>query len=88
MKVDSVAGNNATQSINMYWGNASAGDASDSRRCSAADSFVGVWHLDEDGSTTAGGYKDASAAGNHGTGVQPRAAARAWMRASARAMKT
>jgi hypothetical protein len=70
VKVDMVMGNNATQSINMYWGNASAGDAGDSSKVfPTADGFLGVWHLDEDGNTTAGGYKDASQSGSHATGV-------------------
>jgi hypothetical protein len=68
VKVDSIAGGNNSQSINMYWGNAGAGDASDSKGVFGAE-FVGTWHLNEDGSTAAGGYKDASAAGNHGTGM-------------------
>jgi hypothetical protein len=70
VRVPMIAGNDANQSINMYWGNASAGDAGDSKAVfPAADGYLGVWHLDEDGSTTPGGYKDASAAGHHGTGV-------------------
>jgi biopolymer transport protein ExbB len=70
VRVDRVAGNSADQSINMYWGNAGAGDAADSKAVfPAADGFLGVWHLGEDGSTTAGGYPDASGAGNDATGV-------------------
>ena len=68
-KVDNIAGNNSTQNINMYWGNASAGDAGDTKGVFAMqDGFVGVWHLDEDGNVSEGGYKDSSGAGNHGTG--------------------
>ena len=46
----------------MSWGNADAADASDSHKVfDTAEGFAGVWHLDEPGSTTAGGYKDATA---------------------------
>jgi hypothetical protein len=70
VKVAEVAGNNGTQSINMYWGNAGAGDAGDSTKVfTTADGFLGVWHLEQNGNTTAGGYKDASEAGSHATGV-------------------
>lgn len=70
VRVPMIAGNDANQSINMYWGNATAGDAGDSKAVfPTADGYLGVWHLDEDGSTTVGAYKDASAAGNNGTGV-------------------
>src|SRR5205085_1461974 len=68
--VDQVQGNNASQSINMYWGNAAAGDASDSKKVFPASAgFVGVWHLAEDGATTAGAFKDASESGADATGV-------------------
>jgi hypothetical protein len=69
VKVD-VRGNDATQSITMYFGKDDAGDASDSRAVFAtSDGFLGVWHLDEEGSTTAGGYKDATGGGADATGV-------------------
>ena len=68
VKVD-VKGNKS-QSILMSWGNASATDASDSHAVfDTKDGFVGVWHLAEKGSTTAGGYKDATANGANTTGV-------------------
>jgi hypothetical protein len=60
----------ADQSIIMRWGNPGARDAGDSKAVfRKEDGFVGVWHLDEDGNTTPGGYKDASSHGVHGTGV-------------------
>jgi hypothetical protein len=69
VKVDQIAGNNATQSINMYWGNATAGDAGSSAAVfSMQEGFAGVWHLNEEGNVMPGGYKDSSSAGNHGTG--------------------
>jgi hypothetical protein len=56
VRVDTVFGNNATQSIIMFWG-ASAG--SDSLRSGSAavfdtaNGFLGVWHLGQAGGTTA-----------------------------------
>jgi hypothetical protein len=68
VKIDMVMGNNATQSFNMYWGKADAGYAGDSKQVFGAG-FLGVWHLNDDGASTADGWKDASAAGAHATGV-------------------
>jgi hypothetical protein len=66
----SVLGNNATQSFLMHWGSADATDAGDTKKVfDTADGFVGVWHLDEDGSDTPLAYKDASANEAHATGV-------------------
>jgi hypothetical protein len=68
VKLDKVTGNMAGQSIRLVWG--APGAAADSKAVfSTADGFYGVWHLDEDGNTTAGGYKDASGHEAHGTGV-------------------
>jgi len=68
--VPQVKGNDAAQSINMYWGNPAAGLADDSKKVfTATNGFVGVWHLDEDGSAEANAYADASEGGNPGTGV-------------------
>jgi hypothetical protein len=70
VKVDQLQGNNNTQAINMYWGNPAARDASDSTKVfTAADGFMGVYHLNEDGNNDAGGYKDASDDPINGTGV-------------------
>lgn len=68
VKLDQVAGNMAGQTLRMVWG---AGPATaDSKAVFAtADGFYGVWHLDEDGNTDAGGFKDASGHEAHGTGV-------------------
>jgi hypothetical protein len=57
VKVDTVLGNNATQSILMYWG-ASTGSATPSLSNSAAvfdtaAGFQGVWHLDQAASAAA-----------------------------------
>ena len=68
--LDRVKASSAEQSIIMRWGNPAAADTSDSKAVfSRQDGFVGVWHLDEDGNTGPGGYKDASSHGAHGTGV-------------------
>ncbi|HEY0706928.1 MAG TPA: DUF2341 domain-containing protein [Polyangia bacterium] len=68
--LDVVKGNSKDQTIVMKWGNATAPDISDSKAVfKREDGFVGVWHLDEDGNTTANGYKDASSHEAHGTGI-------------------
>jgi hypothetical protein len=68
--LDLVKGNSHDQSIVMKWGNATAPDISDSKAVfRRQDGFVGVWHLDEDGNTAPGGYRDASEHEAHGTGV-------------------
>jgi hypothetical protein len=65
-----VKGNDAAQYIVMYWGNPAAASASDSKAVfSAADGWVGGWHLGEAGNTTEGGYKDATASGADMTGT-------------------
>jgi hypothetical protein len=70
VKLDRVEGNVAGQSIRMVWGEPAAVPSANSKAVfSKADGFFGVWHLDEDGNTAAGGYKDASEHEAHGTGV-------------------
>jgi biopolymer transport protein ExbB len=70
VKMDTVYGNNNTQFIYMYTGNSSS-PAIGSRQdvFDTAHGFAGVWHLNENGNTDAGGYKDATLYGYHGTGV-------------------
>jgi biopolymer transport protein ExbB len=68
--LDVVKGNSKDQTITMKWGHGTAPDISDSKAVfKKEDGFVGVWHLNEDGNTTADGYKDASSHEAHGTGV-------------------
>jgi biopolymer transport protein ExbB len=68
VKVD-VKGN-STQTIKLRWGNAGAPGAADSHAVfDTADGFAGVWHLGEPGSTTAGGYKDATSNAADAVGV-------------------
>jgi type 1 glutamine amidotransferase len=77
VKVTLVGGNTSSQAIFMHWGNANAASAGDSATVfDAADGFVGVWHLDEDGNTNAGTYKDATASAADGTGVNLTAGSR------------
>jgi len=48
VKVDTMYGNDSTQSISMYWGNPDAADSSDGRAVfTPADGYVGVWHMNE-----------------------------------------
>jgi hypothetical protein len=63
-----VMGNNAAQSFNMHWGSPDATDASTSKAV-FDNGFVGVWHLNEEGSSEPDGYKDASPNEAHATGV-------------------
>jgi hypothetical protein len=66
-----VLGNNGTQYIVMYWGNAAAGDSSSGAAVfDTANGFAGVWHLGETGNIDPQGYKDATYNGNDGTGFQ------------------
>jgi len=51
VKVDTVLGNDSTQSISMYWGNDHAADNSNSAAVfDSANGFQGDWHLGETGS--------------------------------------
>ncbi len=62
---------NASQTINLHWGNADATSAADSKAVfSKTAGFIGVYHLNEDGNTGEGGYKDASWNEAHGTGIK------------------
>ncbi|MBD3393012.1 MAG: DUF2341 domain-containing protein, partial [Chitinivibrionales bacterium] len=62
VKVDTVLGNNATQYIEMTWGDTDAPGGSDGGAVfDTSNGFVGVWHLSE------GSFADATANGNDGT---------------------
>ncbi len=70
VKVDTVYGNNGTQSITMYWGNSAAASlTSGAAVFDTANNFKYVWHLEETGNNNAGNYKDATANANNGTGT-------------------
>ena len=46
VKVDSIKGNDASQAIRMYWGNAGAPDSSNpSAVFGAGNGYVAAWHL-------------------------------------------
>ena len=76
VKLD-VKGNDDTQGLVVYWGNAQAPAASDSSAVfDTKDGFIGVWHLDEDGNVQEDGYKDATRNAAHGTGVNLKAGSR------------
>ncbi len=62
VKVDTVHGNDSTQSIIMYWGNSAAASSSNSGAVfDTADGFQGVWHLGD-----ASGFLDATNNRYHG----------------------
>lgn len=57
----------------IYYGNAAEADYADTATYGAekvwTNGYLGVWHLGEDGNTTAGGYIDSTSKRNHGTGT-------------------
>jgi PKD repeat protein len=58
-----VNGNDGKQSIVMFWGNPGAPDSSSGDRVFATtNNFLGVWHLNETGNTTVGGYANSTGA--------------------------
>lgn len=70
VKVPVVKGNSGEQWIFMQWGNPAAGSVANPPAVFAVkEGFVGVWHLDDAGSSEAGGYKDATANAADGTGM-------------------
>jgi hypothetical protein len=76
VKLD-VKGNNKSQSFVMHWGNPEAKDAGDSKTVfNTKEGWVGVYHLNDAGSSTEEGYKDATGNLAHMTGVNLDAAAR------------
>jgi autotransporter-associated beta strand protein len=57
VKIDTVYGNNKTQTFLMYWGKSDAADSSNgSKVFDTTNSFVGVWHLGETGNSNVDGY--------------------------------
>jgi hypothetical protein len=67
--MDTIYGNNGTQSFKMFWGNPSAVPASNGAAVfEPGNGFAGVWHLEESapGTGTAGVYKDATGNANNG----------------------
>jgi hypothetical protein len=75
--IDSVPPGRTEPLLMMHWGDQQATDMGDTKKVfDMADGFVGVWHLNEPGSTTAGGYKDSSSHGAHGSGKNLNAGAK------------
>jgi hypothetical protein len=60
VKIDTVYGNNATQFIMMYWGNPAAVPAAGGVVFDTADGFLGVWHLDDNGTDATQAENNAS----------------------------
>jgi hypothetical protein len=70
VQVDSVYGDNASQSLKILWGNPAAAFYTGSTQVFGAQAgYRGVWHLAEEGSSTPNGFRDASGHANHGTGI-------------------
>jgi len=68
VKVDTVFGNNAAQSIMMYWGNPNAADNSNGTAVfDTAEGFSGVWHLSETGESIHDATDDAFNGKNSGS---------------------
>jgi len=66
--IDTVYGNNSTQSIKMYWGNTNAVNASKpSDVFPIIENFTAVWHLNENPAGGTGSIKDRTSNGNNGT---------------------
>lgn len=67
--VDSVPPGSTAPLVMLHWGDQQAADISDTKKVfDVADGFVGVWHLNDVGSSTVGGYLDSSSHGAHGSG--------------------
>ncbi len=70
VKVDSLRGNDSTQAILMHWGNPALKARSSGSAVFGTDlGYFGVWHLSGRGGDSARAHRDATAEGNHGTGV-------------------
>ncbi|MBN1308629.1 MAG: DUF2341 domain-containing protein [Chitinispirillaceae bacterium] len=72
VKVDTVRGNDGTQSLTMYWGNAEAAAPSNSGAVfDTADGFAGVWHLSENGDTIGDATAEAHDGESSGSAATP-----------------
>ena len=70
VKVPLIKGNSNNQSIYIHWGNPSGTNAGNSPQVfDTKEGFVGVWHLQEEGSPNPGHYQDATANAANGTGL-------------------
>jgi hypothetical protein len=70
VKVDTVYGNDSTQSITMYWGNSNASGTSNSAAVfDTAAGFAGVWHMGENGDSVHDATADAFHGANSGSAM-------------------
>jgi hypothetical protein len=68
VRLDTVYGNNGSQSFTMYWGKGDAVDRSNGDFVfDDAIGYAGAWHLNEDPSGGSNAVKDRSPHSNHGT---------------------
>jgi hypothetical protein len=75
--VDAVPPGSTAPLVMLHWGDQQAADIADTKKVfDMADGFAGVWHLNDVGSSTTGGYLDASSHGAHGSGKNLSASAR------------
>ncbi|MEN8906868.1 MAG: DUF2341 domain-containing protein [Clostridiales bacterium] len=59
--IPTILADNDEQYFNMYWGNGDYKSESDGKNLfKSENNFVGVWHLNEEGNSLDGGYKDSS----------------------------
>jgi len=70
VQVPTIEGNRSDQYITMHWGMSDVSSRSDPELVfNTDDSFQAVYHLNEEGNSTAGGYADASGNGFDATGT-------------------
>jgi hypothetical protein len=68
IRVDKVRAKEATR-LRLYWGNDTAAAPNSSSAFSAADGFVGAWHLDDKPAGNPSAFDDASTEGNSATAL-------------------
>ena len=70
VRIDTVYGNDSTQSITMYWGNPDAFGTSNSTAVfDTAVGFAGVWHMGENGDSVSDATADAFHGANSGSAM-------------------
>lgn len=65
VRLDTVRWDTPGQNVTLHWGR--SGAVAQSSGPSVFDGYASVWHLGEPGNSLPGGYKDATAHGNHAT---------------------
>ena len=77
VKIPVIRGGRSDQVVFMHWQNPEAASVARPADIFAPkEAFIGVWHLDDEGSSDADGYKDATTNAAHGTGVNLSAGSR------------